>query len=124
MRSRRDGASRQVIKCLPLFELVAHSLCQFSEEGYAVVQVSRPRDTGAEQDCNEDARETLRVVRQLGSSWAIITYGVTREDTVFISNLLDATHRAPNLKACIHFTISCESTAAFIPRTSVGQVLP
>ncbi|KAH9081995.1 hypothetical protein EDB83DRAFT_2335960 [Lactarius deliciosus] len=99
---------------------------QFSEEGYAVVQVSRPRDTDAEQDRDTVAREAIRVVRELGSSWGIITYGVTQEDAVFISNFLDAARRAPNLKACIHFTISCDSPAAFIPRTSAGQlsVLP
>lgn len=97
---------------------------QFSEEGYAVVQVTRPRDTDAEQDRGTAARETLRAVRELGSSWAIITYGVTREDAVFISNFLGATRQAPNLKACIHFSISCESAATFIPRTSAGQVLP
>jgi len=88
------------------------------------VQVARPRDTDAEQDRNTFARETLRVVRELGSSWALITYGVTQEDAVFLSSFLDASHRAPNLKACIHFAISCESPAAFIPRTSAGQVLP
>ncbi|KAI9462478.1 hypothetical protein BJY52DRAFT_1257194 [Lactarius psammicola] len=97
---------------------------QFSEEGYAVVQVSRPRYTGAEQDRNTAAREALRAVRELGSSWAIITYGVTREDAVFISNFLDPSHQVPNLRVCIHFAISCESPAAFIPRTSAGQVLP
>jgi hypothetical protein len=88
------------------------------------VQVARHRDTDAEQDRNKVARETLGAVRELGDSWAIITYGITQEDAVFISNFLDATSRAPNLKACIHFTISCESPTAFIPRTSAGQVLP
>lgn len=88
------------------------------------MQISRPRDTDAEQDHNTVARETLRVVRELGDSWAIITYGVTRKDAVFISNFLDAIHRAPNLKACIHFAISCETPAGSIPRTSAGQVLP
>ncbi|KAH8997614.1 hypothetical protein EDB92DRAFT_2052503 [Lactarius akahatsu] len=99
---------------------------QFSEEGYAVVQVARPRDTDAEQDRNATAREATRVVRELGSNWGIITYGITQEDAVFISNFLDAARRAPNLKACIHFAISCDSPAAFIPRTSAGQlsVLP
>ncbi|KAH9004361.1 hypothetical protein EDB86DRAFT_3062641 [Lactarius hatsudake] len=63
---------------------------QFSEEGYAVVQVARPRDTDAEQDRNTAVREAIRVVRELGSSWGIITYGVTQEDAVFISNFLDA----------------------------------
>lgn len=94
---------------------------QFSEEGYTVVQVARIRDTDTEQDRNKVAREILQVIRELGDSWAIITYGVTQEDAAFISNFLDATS---NLKACIHFIISCESPAAFIPRTSAGHVLP
>ncbi|KAN0134821.1 NTF2-like protein [Lactarius tabidus] len=94
---------------------------QFSEEGYAVVQVARIRDTDIEQDRNKVAREILQVIRELGDSWAIITYGVAQEDAVFISNFLDATS---SLKACIHFTISCESPADFIPRSSAGHVLP
>lgn len=95
--------------------------CQFSEEGYAVVQVSRTRDTDVEQDRNKVVREILQVIHELGNSWAIITYGVTQEDAVFISYFLDATS---NLKACIHLAISCESPADFIPRTSAGQVVP
>lgn len=46
-------------------------LYQFSEEGYAIVQVARPRDT---DDRNTIARETLRVVHKLGRSWVIITW--------------------------------------------------
>lgn len=85
------------------------------------MQAVRTRDAIIEQDHNKVAREILQVICELGNSWAIITYGVTQEDVVFISNFLDATS---NLKACIHFTISCESPADFIPRTSAGQVLP
>ena len=85
------------------------------------MQVVRTRDATVEQDRNKVAREILQVIRELGNSWAVITYSVTQEDAVFISNFLDAT---PNLKACIHFTISCESPTDFIPRTSAGQVLP
>jgi hypothetical protein len=82
------------------------------------VQVARIRDMDIKQDRNKVARE---VIRELGDSWAIITYGVTQEDAVFISNFLEATS---SLKACIHFTISCESPADFIPRSSAGHVLP
>ena len=97
---------------------------QFSEEGYAVLQVAHHRDTNTEQDHSTVAHETLGAVRKLGCSWAIVTYGITQEDANFISNFLDATSRAPNLKACIHFTISCKIPTEFIPRTSVGRVLP
>ena len=55
------------------------------------MQVVRTRDATVEQDRNKVAREILQVIRELGNSWAIITYGVTQEDAVFISYFLDAT---------------------------------
>ncbi|KZV77514.1 NTF2-like protein [Peniophora sp. CONT] len=93
---------------------------QFAEEGYSVVHVAYPDASSGDLSSSLDAAGEY--VKQSGRLWAIVTYGLLKDDSLALARLVSAAGEA-NLRACIHYAPLTEDPVGLLLRRDEGQYI-